>query len=61
MLGLPSPAWRFDEGNLLGQSPIDPGRDRSQKAAKGVHIQDLARYIDERAEAARRERDAFNA
>ena len=27
----------------------------SQKAAKGVHLQDLARYIDERVEAARRE------
>ncbi|NWG25148.1 MAG: pyocin activator PrtN family protein [Pseudorhodoplanes sp.] len=27
----------------------------SQKAAKGVHLQDLASYIDERAEAARRE------
>ena len=27
----------------------------SQKAAKGVHIRDLAAYIDERAEAARRE------
>jgi hypothetical protein len=27
----------------------------SQKAAKGVHLQDLAAYLDERAEAARRE------
>jgi hypothetical protein len=27
----------------------------SQKAAKGVHITDLAAYLDERAEAARRE------
>lgn len=27
----------------------------SQKAAMGVHIQDLAAYLDERAEAARRE------
>jgi hypothetical protein len=29
--------------------------EESQKAAKGVHIQDLAAYLDERAEAARRE------
>ncbi len=29
--------------------------DSSQKAAKGVHLVDLAAYIDERAEAARRE------
>ena len=27
----------------------------SKKAAKGVHLQDLAAYIDERAEAARKE------
>ena len=27
----------------------------NQKAAKGVHLQDLAAYLDERAEAARRE------
>ncbi|MGA0595428.1 pyocin activator PrtN family protein [Enterovirga sp. CN4-39] len=27
----------------------------SQKAAKGVHLQDLARWIDKRAEAARKE------
>jgi hypothetical protein len=33
----------------------------SQKAAKGVHIQDLAAYLDERAEAARRECHAINA
>jgi hypothetical protein len=33
----------------------------SQKAAKGVHITDLAAYLDERAEAARRECDALHA
>ncbi|MDR7220321.1 pyocin activator PrtN family protein [Aminobacter aminovorans] len=27
----------------------------SQKAAKGIHLQDLATYIDERTEAARKE------
>ena len=27
----------------------------SQKAAKGIHLQDLAHYIDERTEAARKE------
>jgi hypothetical protein len=27
----------------------------SQKAAKGVHLNDLARWVDERAEAARKE------
>ena len=29
--------------------------EQSQKAAKGVHLADLARYLDERAEAARKE------
>lgn len=31
--------------------------DRGQKAATGVHLADLARWIDERREAARRECD----
>ena len=31
----------------------------SQKAQRGVHISDLARYIDERREAAIKERDAL--
>lgn len=29
--------------------------DGSQKTAKGVHLEDLARWVDERAEAARKE------
>jgi hypothetical protein len=29
--------------------------EKRQKAAKGVHIADLAAYLDERAEAARKE------
>ena len=33
----------------------------SQKAARGVHIQDLADYLDEKAKAARRERDQLKA
>ncbi|MFC0572685.1 pyocin activator PrtN family protein [Paraburkholderia solisilvae] len=32
--------------------------ERSQKSAKGVHIQDLAHYIDERRVAARKELEA---
>lgn len=32
---------------------------RSQKSARGVHLQDLADYIDERREAARKEMDAI--
>jgi hypothetical protein len=33
--------------------------ERSQKSAKGVHLQDLALYIDKRREIARYEADAF--
>lgn len=33
--------------------------ERSQKSAKGVHLQDLARYIDKRREIARYEAEAF--
>lgn len=33
----------------------------SQKAAKGIHISDLAEYLDKRADAARRERDQLKA
>lgn len=33
--------------------------ERSQKSAKGVHLSDLAAYIDERCKVARHERDAF--
>jgi len=32
----------------------------SQKCAKGVHLQDLANYLDERAEVARREMQALS-
>lgn len=33
----------------------------SQKAAKGVHINDLAEYLDKQAAAARKERDQLRA
>ncbi|MDF2142936.1 pyocin activator PrtN family protein [Paenirhodobacter sp. CAU 1674] len=33
--------------------------ERSQKSAKGVHLQDLALYIDKRREIARYEAEAF--
>jgi hypothetical protein len=33
----------------------------SQKAAKGIHINDLARYLDQQAERARRECDQLKA
>jgi len=33
--------------------------EESQKCAKGVHLQDLANYVDQRAEAARREMKAL--
>ncbi|KWC23712.1 Pyocin activator protein PrtN [Burkholderia ubonensis] len=35
--------------------------ERSQKAAKGIHIQDLASYIDERRAAARKECEQLRA
>jgi hypothetical protein len=35
--------------------------ENSQKCAKGVHLQDLASYLDARAEAARTEMRALNA
>jgi hypothetical protein len=39
-----------------GEIPIPLVRiEASQKSAKGVHLTDLARYIDTRADAARRE------
>ncbi|CAN7619063.1 pyocin activator PrtN family protein [Agrobacterium tumefaciens] len=34
--------------------------ENSQKAAKGVHLQDLADYIDKRREAARKENDQLH-
>ncbi|WP_027244086.1 pyocin activator PrtN family protein [Leisingera daeponensis] len=33
--------------------------ERSQKSAKGVHLSDLATYLDKRREVALNERDAF--
>lgn len=43
---------------LRGDLPLPIVRiERSQKAARGVHLTDLAAYIDERREAALRERD----
>lgn len=33
----------------------------SQKAAKGIHINDLAEYLDQQAAAARKERDQLRA
>lgn len=35
--------------------------EHSQKAAKGVHVNDLAAYLDKRADAARKECDALKA
>jgi hypothetical protein len=34
--------------------------ENSQKSAKGVHLQDLAEYIDKRREAARKEANQLN-
>jgi hypothetical protein len=43
-----------------GEIPLPLIRiEKSQKSAKGVHVQDLANYIDERAEAARKEMNAL--
>jgi hypothetical protein len=43
-----------------GEIPIPLVRiEDSQKCAKGVHLQDLATYLDQRADAARREMKAL--
>jgi hypothetical protein len=34
--------------------------EKSQKSAKGVHLQDLAEYIDKQRESARRDLEAFH-
>lgn len=39
--------------------PVTRIENSSQKAAKGVHISDLAAYLDKQADAARRESDAL--
>lgn len=49
---------KFLEKTLAGQIRLPVVRMYdSQKAAKGVHIEDLAKYLDRQAEAARKETD----
>jgi hypothetical protein len=53
---------KFLRKALAGEIAIPVVRiESSQKAAKGVHISDLAAYLDKRAEAARKECRQLNA
>lgn len=48
----------FLKKTLAGEIPLPIVRmESSQKAAKGVHINDLAEYLDKQTAAARKERD----
>lgn len=48
---------KLDRGEIA--LPVIRMERQSQKSAKGVHLTDLARYIDERREAALKEQKAF--